>query len=114
MTKSSFVDYVVSDLLAGFQGVRARAMFGGYGIYKDDTIFAIVVNEELYYKVGSLNREDFEEMGSEPFRYDGKGKKPVTMSYWKLPSEVMDDFGLLEEWTKRALAAAAEKRPPSK
>ncbi len=103
MTKSTFVDYVVNDLLAGFQGVRARAMFGGHGIYQDDTMFAIIVDDELYYKTDESNRQDFEKAGSEPFRYVAKGRKRVTMSYWKLPAKVMDDPQALGEWTDKAV-----------
>ena len=106
MSKSSFADYVVNDLLAGVEGVRARAMFGGYGVYKNDTMFAIIVEDELYYKVGDSNRKDFESRGSEPFQYLAKGKKRVTMSYWKLPAEVLDDRELLLDWTTKSLRVA--------
>ena len=111
MKNTSFVDFVVDDLLAGIDGVRSRAMFGGYGIYKGDTMFAIIVDDELYYKVGDSNRRDFEKLGSEPFTYTAKGrKKPVTMSYWKLPAEVMDDPPMLEEWTEKALQVVLKRK----
>ena len=106
MPRSTFVDYVVSDLLGDVEGVRARAMFGGHGIYKGDTMFAIIVDDELYYKVDDSNRRDFEALGSEPFRYQAKGRKTVTMSYWKLPAEVMEDRHELEEWTTKAVRVA--------
>ena len=104
--KSGFADYVVHDLLAGIGEVRARAMFGGHGVYKRDTMFAIIVDDELYYKVGASNRGDFESHGSKPFQYRSKGRKPVTMSYWKLPAEVVDDRQALEEWTLKAVRVA--------
>lgn len=109
MSKSSFVDYVVGDLLSGFKGVRARAMFGGYGVYRDGTMFAIIVDDELYYKVGDSNRRAFEKAGSKPFQYAAKGRKMVTMSYWKLPAEVLDDLQMLEEWTDKAMQVALKK-----
>ena len=105
--KSTFVDYVVNDLLSEVEGVRARAMFGGHGIYKNDRIFAIIVDDELYYKVGDSNRRDYEKLGSEPFKYTAKNRrKPVTMSYWRVPAEVMDDLQVLEEWTDKAMQVA--------
>ena len=70
--KSSFVDYVVDDLLADVGGVKARAMFGGHGIYKNDLMFAIIVENELYFKVGGINRKDFETSGSRPFVYQAR------------------------------------------
>ena len=106
---SSFVDYVVRDLLGGVEGVRARAMFGGHGVYKDDTFFAIVVGDELYYKADASTRKDYERHGSEPFSYSRKDKKAVTMSYWKLPVEVMDDRQEFLEWTEKAVRVAKVK-----
>ena len=110
MKKSNFVEYVVSDLLGGISGVRARAMFGGYGIYKVDTMFAIIVDDELYFKVGDLNRKDYEKLGSEPFVYKAKGGKKVAMSYWKVPAEAMEDLQVLEEWVEKSLRAAAARK----
>ena len=107
--KSGFVDYVVHDLLAEVEGVRAKAMFGGYGVYKGDIFFAIIVDDELYYKTDASTRKDYERCGSEPFTYSRKGKKAVTMSYWKLPAEILDDRRAFSEWTERALRVSRSK-----
>ena len=112
--KSTFADYVVNDLLNELGGIRARAMFGGFGIYKNDTIFAIIVDDELYYKVNDSNCKDFEALGSEPFVYTAKGDKRVAMSYWKLPSEIMDDREALIEWSEKALRVAHSGKTRSK
>ena len=109
MAGSSFSDYVMNDLLSGFRGVRSRKMFGGYGIFKGGAMFALIAEEELYYKVGDLNRRDFEKMGSEPFRYVSRGKS-VALSYWKLPAEVMDDLEALTEWTEKAIRVVLSSR----
>ena len=110
MKKSSFVDYVTGDLLGGISGVRARAMFGGHGIYKGDTIFGIIVGDELYFKVGDSNRKDYEKASSEPFVYTAKGNKRVTMSYWKVPAEAMEDLQVLEEWAEKSLRVATVRK----
>jgi len=103
MPKTDFVDYVVSDLLGEWEGVRARAMFGGYGLYKEDTIFGIIVDDVLYFKVGDANRKAYEAAGSRPFEYQAKGRaKPVRMSYWEVPAEVMDDRGEIRRWAEAA------------
>ena len=48
MTKNrTFVDRALG-LLVPLGPVRARAMFGGYGVYQRDTFFAIVVDDTLY------------------------------------------------------------------
>ena len=102
----SFHDYVVDDLLAGIPGIESRAMFGGWGIYRDGTIFAIIVEGELYFKAGDRNRADYEKMGSRPFTYARKGKKSVAMSYWLVPPEILEDRNRLRDWVDRAVAAS--------
>lgn len=108
--KSSFVDYVVSDLLGEIEGVRARAMFGGYGIYQNDIIFAIIVDDELYYKADDSNRLEYKNYGSKPFQYSAKGAKKITMSYWKLPSQIMDNRDQLKKWTEKSIQASIQSK----
>ena len=103
---SSFADYVVNDLMADMEGVKARAMFGGHGIYKNGFFFALIADDELYYKVDDSNRKDFQARGSEPFKYAGKGKKVTVMSYWKLPPDVLEDRDELIAWTEKAVRVA--------
>ena len=53
---NEFVEYVTQDLLSSLRGITARAMFGGFGIYKDGVMFGIVVDGELYFKVDDTNK----------------------------------------------------------
>lgn len=112
MAKNDFVEYVAHDLL-GELGVAYRAMFGGYGLYIDGTIFAIIANNELYFKVDDTNRERYEEWGSSPFVYEAKGKA-MSMSYWKLPPDIMDDSERLEEWVEDSLSISRKTKKPKK
>ena len=45
----SFKD-VVLDQLQQLEDVEARQMFGGYGLYRDETFFGIVHQGRLYFK----------------------------------------------------------------
>lgn len=90
-TSREFAEYVTGDLLASMRGVTARAMFGGYGVYKDGVIFGIIVDSELYLKVDESNKVEYEKLGSAPFVYEAKGGKKVMMSYWKVPAEMLED-----------------------
>ncbi len=103
---SEFHDYVVEDLLSGLPGITSRRMFSGYGIYKDGLFFALIAEGTLYFKVDSGNRADYEKLGSQPFRYSAKNRKMVTLSYWELPLEIMENREALEEWVERSLSAA--------
>ncbi len=104
-----YVDYVTNELLKDVAGVRARAMFGGYGLYKDDTIFACVINDKVYYKVGESNMTEYVKAKSKPFTYKSNGKE-YAMSYWLVPKKVLSSPKLLKEWTKKAVAVAVEAR----
>jgi DNA transformation protein len=99
-----FVTFVL-DQLAPLGPVRAKAMFGGWGLYHGDRMFAIIVFDRLWLKVDAASRERFAAAGSEPFVYQGKGK-PVTMSYWELPAEAIDEPEAMLAWTRLGLEAA--------
>jgi DNA transformation protein len=102
----------VTRLLMPLGPVRARAMFGGCGIFLDDLMFALIAWDRLYFKVDRETKPRFAEAGGEPFVYQGK-HKPVEMSYWTLPEERLADPLALIEWAELALAAArrARKKP---
>ena len=113
MKKSDFVDYVVQDLLSELDGIRARAMFGGWGIYKDGLTFAIVVDDQLYFKVDDTNKTKYQKYGSRPFTYESRGKS-VSMSYWEVPAEVMDDRDEIKRWAEESHHISRRgKRPTS-
>ena len=102
MSRSDFVDYVVHDLLSGFSNVRSRAMFGGHGLYKDGVIFAILVKDQLYFKVDETNKKDYVKKGSRPFTYLASGKKRVSMSYWEVPSEILEEREEMSRWAQKS------------
>lgn len=94
----------------GIPGTVSRKMFGGWGVYKNGVIFAIITNSALYLKVGEGNRKDFERLGSKPFSYKIKTrKKPVELSYWEAPEEIMENKDTLEKWVEKAVKENAEK-----
>ena len=43
MTNSGFVDYII-DCLSPYGNISARRMFGGYGLYLNQIIFAIIID----------------------------------------------------------------------
>ena len=83
----------------------ARAMFGGYGIYAEGVMFALIAYNTIYFKVDDGNRPDYEALGLSPFTYDGKGK-PIQMSYYQAPPDLFEDVPRLAEWVEKAQTAA--------
>ena len=103
-----FVDFVLESL-EPLGGVSARRMFGGWGIYKDGVMFALIAYDQLYLKVDDGNRAAFEARGLQPFTYTGKGR-PIRMSYREAPGEGFDDPDILCDWARAACAAALRAR----
>jgi DNA transformation protein len=84
-------------------------MFGGYGLYFNNVIFAIIISNELYFKSHPELAKYFAAQGSSPFTYEARGKS-VTMSYWKVPIEVIEDEEALSIWFSKSILAAAHKK----
>jgi len=107
-----FVDYLLEQMQA-LGPVSAKAMFGGYGIYIDDLMFALVADDVLYLKTDSANLPDFEQRGLKPFRYQRSGKT-YDMSYSEAPAEVLDDIDSMRLWANKAIEAALKNRKKKK
>lgn len=96
----------VRDLFAAYGDVRIRSMFTGAGIFRDDLMFGLIIDEQVYLKVDDLTRADFESAGQGPFLYERKDGRIVAMSYYLIPEVLYDDAESLAEWATKAFAAA--------
>lgn len=98
------------DQLAPAGDVSSRRMFGGVGIYLDGCFIALIAPHEgaLYLKVDDPNRARFERAGSEPFR--PFRDRSTTMSFWRVPEEILEDSATLVEWARESLAVARRAR----
>ena len=114
---AGFAQYVVEDLFAYVSDVSARAMFGGYGIYRAGVMFGLVEDGELYFKVGDEQKEKYLSFGSRPFTYMKEGK-PQELSYYFVPEEVQENNQffreLAEDAYELALQKAVKKTPKKK
>jgi len=108
--KAQFLEYVLSEVLSGIDGVSSRAMFGGYGIYKEGVIFAIIADEQLYFKVDETNRKDYEQYDSHPFIYSQGKHKSTTMSYWELPADIQEDRGEIAKWVDKSYQVSLSRK----
>lgn len=106
---SSFRDFVINDLFAEVPGITSRQMFGGWGIYKDGVFFSIISGGELYFKVDSINQSDYEALDSHPFVYTREGKQ-ISMSYWLVPEEIIEDQERLTEWVYKSVETGGRSR----
>lgn len=98
MPDTEFVSYI-KDLLKPFPGISFRKMFGGYGVYKNSKIFALIADDELYFKANENSVRIFKKAGSERFCYQAKGKI-IYLNYWIVLPEILEDEEKLKEWVE--------------
>jgi DNA transformation protein len=98
-----------AELLSTVGRVAVRRMFGGYGLYCDGTMFALIADDVLYLKVDEANRGEFERAGATPFVYEAKGRRTV-MSYFSAPDQALESRELAAPWARSAYAAALRAR----
>ncbi|MEO6697538.1 MAG: TfoX/Sxy family protein [Gammaproteobacteria bacterium] len=106
--RSEFVELVIEHM-APIGRLRVRAMFGGYGVYRDDCMIAIIADDRLYFKTDPITRSDFEAKGLNTFTYAVRGK-PVTMHYFEAPPEVFEEPEAMRSWAQKAYEAAIRAR----
>jgi DNA transformation protein len=114
--KNEYLAYVV-DLLRHWAPVAVRRMFSGHGLYRGDVIFALIINDVLYFKTDALNRPAYEAAGMAPFSYTRSGRPTVITSYHAVPSDLLEGDGALADWAEQAFAAALRFRkakPPAR
>ena len=98
--RAEFLNFVMEKLLP-LCYIKSRAMFGGYGIFHEGLMFALISDGVLYFKVDDSNREMYQEAGSSIF--------PHGISYWEVPSDVFEDAAKLYEWAEISIRIAQAK-----
>ena len=94
----SFKDFVL-DQLHDLDSVEARRMFGGFGLYQDETFFGIIHKGQLYFKVDESTVGAYCHRKMRPFRPNAK---QTLKSYYQVPVEIIEDSGRLCEWAVTA------------
>jgi len=99
-----FVAFAV-ELLSRVGPVRARAMFGGHGIYCGDLMIGLVDDDEIFLKTDDGTRPRFEAEGCRQWVYTG-GKREMRTSYFRPPDAAHESPEDMEPWGRLALEAA--------
>jgi DNA transformation protein len=103
---TEFVTHVI-ETMRDFGAVRTKAMFGGWGFWRDEVFFALIVDDTLYFKTDAETRTQFESRGLVPFVFEKrKDGEAITTSYFVAPEEALENPREMLEWARLAYAAA--------
>jgi DNA transformation protein len=99
-----YLGYILEQL-AQLGAVRSQRMFGAAGLYCDELFFGIVSDDTLYLRTDEAGRAAFTSRGMRPFR-PYADRPEVSMTYFEVPAEVLEDAEQLAAWSRRSVAAA--------
>jgi DNA transformation protein len=103
--------YLVKDVLGHLPQVTYKRMFGGFGLYFEKRIFAIITSDdEVCFKADAALSLRYETAGATQFVYQGHtSKKPTPMPYWRVPEAVLENRDLITEWVHCSAALSDPK-----
>ncbi len=104
--KSSLASYV-TEHLAFLGRISNRAIFGGIGIFIEERLLGIVINEQLYLHTDKSNLDDYVSRGMEQFK-PYPNAFDLTTDHHRVPQEIIDDPEQLKDWGRRSLVSAIE------
>jgi len=110
---SDYLAYVLEQL-GGLGEVESRRMFGGAGLYCGEYFFGLISGDDvLYLRADDTNRADYIARGMAAFR-PYRDRPLVSMHYYEVPAEVLEDARQLSAWAQRSVSAAqaSEQRAP--
>ncbi len=93
--------YFILDQLRELDEVEARQMFGGYGLYQDETFFGIIHKGKLFFKIDESTVREYRLRKMKPFRPNAK---QMLKSYYQVPVDIIEDADELREWAMKAIA----------
>ena len=85
--------------------IKSRSMFGGFGLFADETMFALVVNDQLHIRADQQTSSNFETQGLKPYVYKKRGF-PVVTKYYAISNDLWESSERLIEVAQQSLAQA--------
>ena len=86
---------LLKEKLIQISGITSKKMFGGFGVFHEGKMFALVNSKgEMYLKINDSIRPKFEEAGAHQY-----GKMP----YFSIPEAVFNDLEKLVRWAEESI-----------
>lgn len=97
----------IEEAMAPLGRVTWRAMMGGATLYLDGTIFAIVADDQLWFKADAASDAFWDAADAPRFSYQMGEGRTGSMNYRRAPDTVYDDADAMREWAAPAIEAGA-------
>ena len=104
--RSELASYV-EEQLAFLGRISTKSIFGGIGIFVDERLLGIVMEDKLYLHTDANNLQVYRQRGMPQFK-PYPNAFDLTTDHHQVPAEIVDDPTLLKQWGEQALAAAIE------
>jgi DNA transformation protein and related proteins len=105
---ADYLQYVLEQL-QDLGGVTTRRMFGAVGLYQEGRFFGIIAGDTLYFKVNDTNRSEYEARRMSQFR-PFPDKPHLSMSYYAVPADTLEDPDNCVAWARKSIAAASVRK----
>ncbi len=105
---AEFIAFAIEQM-AGLGAVTARRMFGGAGLYRGPVMFALILDDTLYFRTDREGEARFAAAGLSPFTYATKHGERTVRAFWQAPLACLDDEEEMVRWAEAAFAAAAQR-----
>jgi DNA transformation protein len=106
------------EALEPLGALTMRKMMGGATLYLDGTVFAILVEDQIWFKSDAESDAAWDGEGCERFTYAFADGRVGAMNYRRGPLDVYDDPEAMRRWARLAIEAgvraAAKKKPRKK
>jgi DNA transformation protein len=90
------------DQLSSVRGLVSKRMFGGIGLYGEETFFAVIDNDTMFFKVDDATVVRYKALRMPPF--NPMPDKGPMLGYYQVPVSVLEDVEALTEWAREAIA----------
>lgn len=101
---TDFHDFIVFDLLTRLDTISSRRMMSGWCIYSQGIPFGAIIENDFYIKTKNPDTiKELQSVRSERFTYKKKDGKVVSMNYWSIPEEMLDDMDFVQKICEQAI-----------
>lgn len=109
--RNPFLEFV-EEQFSPLGEISSRAMFGGFCLYCNGIVFALVANNQVFLKADDINRPDFEARSLPAFH--PFEDQDVVMHYYQAPAEIYEDVDAMRQWCGGAAAAGGRAQSRKK